>query len=69
MILESKIDYVEARRKHVCSICREQFYWNHDSSWYGILEDKKGSQKILEKCCSTNCKNKSKWNGKYDDTF
>lgn len=67
MILDSKIEYLEARGKHVCSICGCEFFWNDDSHWYGVLENRFSESTILEKCCSTNCKSKSKFKGEMND--
>lgn len=62
------IEYNESRRKHVCTLCNNEFYWNDDCSWYGVLDNGIGEQIILEKCCSQSCRDKSQWVGD-DITF
>lgn len=52
-------------RRHKCTICKELFYWNDESRWYGVLEDEFGNEKVIEKICSSDCLDKSKY--KEDD--
>ena len=49
------------KQVHKCSICKENFFWSNESCWFGYEENKKGNRKILEKCCSRLCFNKSKY--------
>lgn len=52
---------VQKKKVHRCSICRKNFFWNDESCWFGQWVNKKGNEKILEKCCSRNCFKKSKY--------
>lgn len=56
---------------HICSICKEKFFWNEEACWYGVCEDEKGREKVLQKCCSRHCFTKSKYKDAQviDDSF
>ncbi len=49
------INVPDGRKKHECSICQKEFYWNSESKWYGILEDEDGKQIVKLKVCSDKC--------------
>jgi len=49
---------LKLRKMYTCSICKKEFEWGEESSWYGTLEN---TELIA---CSEKCKEKS---GKIDD--
>lgn len=59
MILKQNIN-INSKKVHKCSICKENFFWNEESCWYGYDADEKGCEKVLEKCCNKACFDKSK---------
>ncbi len=62
-MIEQNIN-INLKKIYCCSICKENFFWCDESSWYGAYKEKMGDEKELEICCSRICYNQSKYRNK-----
>ena len=51
-------NFFDERKKkiHKCSLCKNIFKWDSESSWYGVLEDKNGNESVKKRFCSEKCR-------------